>query len=130
GPIANGGSGRDAKKICASAKAGMNSAMPAISAMLERGTAQKTCMRGAAPSEDTISRSRFGRTARDRCARLHPLNELEAEDMSGTAVAADFVAKSRWEDCPPTAVAAATRAIIDCLGVMLAGAPEPPARIL
>ena len=50
--------------------------------------------------------------------------------MSGTAVVADFVAKSRWEDCPPTAVAAAKRAIIDCLGVMLAGAPEPPARIL
>ena len=51
--------------------------------------------------------------------------------MSGTAVVADFVTKSRWEDCPATAVAAARRAIIDCLGVMLAGSlgaagPNPP----
>src|SRR6266403_1291744 len=50
--------------------------------------------------------------------------------MSATAVVADFVAKSRWEDCPAPAVAAARRAIIDCLGVMLAGSSEPPARIL
>src|SRR6266481_1182415 len=50
--------------------------------------------------------------------------------MSATAAVADFVAKSRWEDCPAPAVAAARRAIIDCLGVMLAGSSEPPARIL
>ncbi|HYB42547.1 MAG TPA: MmgE/PrpD family protein [Candidatus Methylomirabilis sp.] len=50
--------------------------------------------------------------------------------MSATATLADFVAKSRWEDCPPAAVEAARRAILDCLGVMLAGSPEPAARIL
>ena len=50
--------------------------------------------------------------------------------MHATTAVADFVAKSRWEDCPEPAVAAARRAILDCLGVMLAGASEPPARIL
>jgi 2-methylcitrate dehydratase PrpD len=50
--------------------------------------------------------------------------------MSETIAVADFVAKSRWEDCPATAVAAARRAILDCLGVMLAGSQEPSARIL
>ncbi len=50
--------------------------------------------------------------------------------MSATTALADFVAKSRWEDCPAPAVAAARRAILDCLGVMLAGSLEPSARIL
>ena len=50
--------------------------------------------------------------------------------MNETTTVADFVAKSRWEDCPAPAVAAATRAILDCLGVMLAGSQEPSARIL
>jgi 2-methylcitrate dehydratase PrpD len=43
---------------------------------------------------------------------------------------ADFVATSRVEDCEAPAVAAARRAILDCLGMMLAGAAEPAARIL
>jgi 2-methylcitrate dehydratase PrpD len=50
--------------------------------------------------------------------------------MSQTTTVADFVAKSRWEDCSAPAVAAARRAILDCLGVMLAGSLEPSARIL
>jgi 2-methylcitrate dehydratase PrpD len=50
--------------------------------------------------------------------------------MNETSAVADFVAKSRWEDCPPRAVSAARGAILDCLGVMLAGSQEPPARIL
>ncbi len=50
--------------------------------------------------------------------------------MSATTILADFVAKSRWEDCPAPAVAAARRAIVDCLGVMLAGSQEPATRIL
>src|SRR5262249_28560641 len=50
--------------------------------------------------------------------------------MNETTTVADFIAKSRWEDCPAPAVAAATRAILDCLGVMLAGSQEPSARIL
>ena len=47
-----------------------------------------------------------------------------------TAGVAEFLVKSRWEDCPPEAVEAARRAILDCLGVMLAGSVEPPARII
>jgi 2-methylcitrate dehydratase PrpD len=50
--------------------------------------------------------------------------------MNATTAVADFVAKSRWEDCPAPAVEAARRAIQDCLGVMLAGSTEPSARIL
>src|SRR5262245_7697231 len=50
--------------------------------------------------------------------------------MNATARVADFVAKSRWEDCPEAAVTAARRAILDCLGVMLAGSAEPSARIV
>ena len=38
--------------------------------------------------------------------------------------------KSRWEDCPAEAVDIARRAILDCLGVMLAGSIEPAARIV
>jgi 2-methylcitrate dehydratase PrpD len=50
--------------------------------------------------------------------------------MSATSGLAEFVAKSRWEDCPTAAVDAAQRAILDCLGVMLAGSVEPAARIM
>jgi 2-methylcitrate dehydratase PrpD len=50
--------------------------------------------------------------------------------MRATATIAEFVAKSRWEDCPAEAVDAARRAILDCLGVMLAGSIEPAARIV
>ncbi|HEY4909081.1 MAG TPA: MmgE/PrpD family protein, partial [Methylomirabilota bacterium] len=50
--------------------------------------------------------------------------------MRATSVLAEFVVKSRWEDCPATAVDAARRAILDCLGVMLAGSREPAARIV
>ncbi|HEV8437958.1 MAG TPA: MmgE/PrpD family protein [Methylomirabilota bacterium] len=50
--------------------------------------------------------------------------------MNATSLLADFVAKSRWDDCPAPAVNAARRAILDCLGVMLAGSKEPAARIL
>src|SRR5439155_850554 len=50
--------------------------------------------------------------------------------MSSTTALADFVAKSRWEDCPASAVAVVRGAILDCLGVMLAGSLERSARIL
>src|SRR2546422_325778 len=50
--------------------------------------------------------------------------------MRATSVLAEFVVKSRWEDCPAAAVDAARRAILDCLGVMLAGSTEPAARIV
>jgi 2-methylcitrate dehydratase PrpD len=50
--------------------------------------------------------------------------------MRATSTIAEFVAKSRWEDCPAEAVDAARRAILDCLGVMLAGSVEPAARII
>jgi 2-methylcitrate dehydratase PrpD len=50
--------------------------------------------------------------------------------MQATSLLADFIVKSRWDECPPAAVDAARRAILDCLGVMLAGAIEPPARIV
>jgi len=50
--------------------------------------------------------------------------------MNATALLAEFVTKSRPEDCPKTTVEAARRAILDCLGVMLAGSIEPAARIL
>ncbi|HEY7654667.1 MAG TPA: MmgE/PrpD family protein [Methylomirabilota bacterium] len=50
--------------------------------------------------------------------------------MNVTALLAEFVTKSRLEDCPEAAVEAARRAILDCLGVMLAGSIEPAARIL
>jgi 2-methylcitrate dehydratase PrpD len=50
--------------------------------------------------------------------------------MRATALVAEFIAKSRWEDVPAAAVDAARRAILDCTGVMLAGSGEPAARIL
>ena len=50
--------------------------------------------------------------------------------MRATSAIAEFIAKSRWEDCPAEAVDATRRAILDCLGVMLAGSVEPAARIV
>ena len=50
--------------------------------------------------------------------------------MRVTSMLAEFIGKSRFEDCPPAAVDAARRAITDCLGVMLAGSTEPAARIV
>jgi 2-methylcitrate dehydratase PrpD len=50
--------------------------------------------------------------------------------MRATSAIAEFIVKSRWEECPEPAVAAARRAILDCLGVMLAGSVDPPARIV
>src|SRR3972149_4817227 len=50
--------------------------------------------------------------------------------MRATSAIAEFVVKSRWEECPEPAVAAARRAILACLGVMLAGSVDPPARIV
>ena len=50
--------------------------------------------------------------------------------MNATALLAEFVAKSRPEDCPEAAREAGRRAVLDCLGVMLAGSLEPAAQIL
>jgi 2-methylcitrate dehydratase PrpD len=50
--------------------------------------------------------------------------------VSATSAVAEFVATHRWEACPPAAVTAARRAILDTLGVMLAGAAEPAARLV
>src|SRR6202162_6452200 len=50
--------------------------------------------------------------------------------MRATSTIAEFVAKSRWEKRPAAAVAGPRRAILDCLGVMLAGSVEPAARIV
>jgi 2-methylcitrate dehydratase PrpD len=50
--------------------------------------------------------------------------------VRATTHLAEFVTKSRWEDCPAEAVDVARRAILDCLGVMLAGSVEPAARIV
>src|SRR6185503_2686671 len=50
--------------------------------------------------------------------------------MNTTSMLAEFVAKSRHDDCPEAALEAGRRAILDCLGVMLAGSAEPAARIL
>ena len=50
--------------------------------------------------------------------------------MRATSMIADFVVKSRWEECPTLAVETARRAILDGLGVMLAGSVEPAARLV
>lgn len=49
---------------------------------------------------------------------------------SVTAIAhlAEFTLKTTLGDCPPEALAVVRRAALDTLGVMLAGAAEPPAR--
>jgi 2-methylcitrate dehydratase PrpD len=50
--------------------------------------------------------------------------------MSATARLAEFVVKTSLEECPPEAVVRVRRAALDTLGVMLAGAAEPVARIV
>ncbi len=50
--------------------------------------------------------------------------------MGATARLAEFIVKSRWEDVPPAALAQAKRAVLDSVGVMLAGSLEPPALIV
>ncbi|MGH7391925.1 MAG: MmgE/PrpD family protein [Candidatus Rokuibacteriota bacterium] len=50
--------------------------------------------------------------------------------MSSSARLAEFVVKSTLDDCPPEALARVRRAALDSLGVMLAGAREPVARIV
>ncbi len=48
--------------------------------------------------------------------------------MSLTTRIAEFVVKTRLEDCPPAALDAVGRAALDTVGVMLAGVGEPVAR--
>ncbi len=50
--------------------------------------------------------------------------------MSAAARLAEFVVKTSLEDCPAEAIARVRRAALDTLGVMLAGADEPVARIV
>ncbi|OGL00345.1 MAG: hypothetical protein A3E31_10905 [Candidatus Rokubacteria bacterium RIFCSPHIGHO2_12_FULL_73_22] len=50
--------------------------------------------------------------------------------MSATARLAEFVVKTSFEDCPPEAIAGVRRAALDTLGVTLAGASEPAARLV
>jgi 2-methylcitrate dehydratase PrpD len=55
---------------------------------------------------------------------------VTAETSTASPRLAEFVVKSRWEDVPAAAVDAAKRAVLDTVGVMLAGAVEPPAQIV
>ena len=50
--------------------------------------------------------------------------------MGATARLAEFSVKCRWEELPAAAIDAAKRAILDSVGVMLAGSLEPPALIV
>ncbi len=50
--------------------------------------------------------------------------------MATTTRLAEFVVKSAWEDLPAAAIERAKAAILDTVGVMLAGSVEPAARIL
>ena len=50
--------------------------------------------------------------------------------MGATRRLAEFIAKSRWEDLPSGALDAVKRAVLDSVGVMLAGSVERPARIV
>jgi 2-methylcitrate dehydratase PrpD len=50
--------------------------------------------------------------------------------MSAAARLAEFVVKTSLEECPSEAVVRVRRAALDTLGVMLAGAAEPVARIV
>ena len=50
--------------------------------------------------------------------------------MSAAARLAEFVVKTSLEECPPEAIVRVRRAALDTLGVMLAGAGEPVARIV
>ncbi|PYO01360.1 MAG: MmgE/PrpD family protein [Candidatus Rokuibacteriota bacterium] len=50
--------------------------------------------------------------------------------MSAIARIAEFVVKTRLDDCPREAIACVRRAALDSIGVMLAGSTEPVARIV
>jgi 2-methylcitrate dehydratase PrpD len=50
--------------------------------------------------------------------------------MTATARLAEFVVKTRLDDCPAEALPLVRRAALDTIGVMLAGAGEPAARIV
>ncbi len=50
--------------------------------------------------------------------------------MGATARLAEFVVKGRWDDLPAAAIERAKDAILDSIGVMLAGSVELPARIV
>ena len=50
--------------------------------------------------------------------------------MGTTTRLAEFVLKSAWEDLPAAAIERAKAAILDTIGVMLAGSVEPAARII
>ncbi len=50
--------------------------------------------------------------------------------MSSSARLAEFVVKTTLDDCPPETMVRVRRAALDSLGVMLAGAQEPVARIV
>jgi len=50
--------------------------------------------------------------------------------MSAIGRIAEFTVKTTLDDCPPQALDAVRRATLDSLGVMLAGASEPAARIV
>ena len=50
--------------------------------------------------------------------------------MGATARLAEFVVKSRWEDLPAAAIERAKDAILDTIGVTLAGSVAAPARIV
>jgi len=50
--------------------------------------------------------------------------------IGATARLAEFSVKSRWEELPAAAIERAKRAILDSVGVMLAGSVEPPALIV
>src|SRR5207245_8159299 len=50
--------------------------------------------------------------------------------MSAIARIAEFVVKTRLDDCPRDAIASVRRAARDSIGVMLAGSTEPIARIV
>src|SRR5438445_13571897 len=50
--------------------------------------------------------------------------------MSAIARIAEFVVKTRLDDCPREAIACVRRAALDSIGAMLAGSTEPVARIV
>jgi 2-methylcitrate dehydratase PrpD len=50
--------------------------------------------------------------------------------MTAIARLSEFIVKTTLDDCPPEALAQVRRAALDSVGVMLAGAPEPAARIV
>nr|NIO12162.1 MmgE/PrpD family protein [Deltaproteobacteria bacterium] len=49
--------------------------------------------------------------------------------MNYTQNVAEFVALTAFESIPPAAIEETKRALLDCLGVMLAGSREESARI-